>query len=478
MNQPLPTLFSLLLRSILGAFLVFILVFFAVFALGFWLGRDQWQVESTRTIKTILGTQLDHLVGQGGRLEGEAVSRALMGTLEPTVYVMVFRTDGTLVFWSWRGKQWFQDDIEEQNVPNGHTEKDLELYLPPHERPVFPQTLFQRLQSEEKLIPLIDRGVLVGSFHAGHHSFELIEENLQFLQNLLEALVIGLTAAGVAAALFAWRAFQRSSARAGLVQEGLLRIASGRRDVVFPPLGTRELEDIAGSALKLQEALVCEQELRRRWAQDIAHDLRTPLAGLRVQLEGVIDTVFPWDEARAQLLLGEVARLELLTGDLLSLSRLESPEMHLSRQKLLVAELSQHLKDSFSSRAFKENRDLVWTAVGGEFEADSDLLYRALGNLLSNALNHARGLGSLEVSLRVQEGSFQALICNPGWLDPREEPYRFQRLHRGEAARSGHGHGLGLTIARTIAELHGGSLTLQNGTEGTVEARFTIPASS
>jgi len=209
---------------------------------------------------------------------------------------------------------------------------------------------------------------------------------------------------------------------------------------------------------------VREQALRRRWAEDIAHDLKTPLAGLRVQLDGLADGVLEPNQDRLRLLLGEVDRLEALTGDLLVLSKLESPELRLVRRRFRLEELTVPL------------RELRWSAYDGEFSADPDLLHRALANLLSNAVGHASGPGDLEAEWSADPWGFRAVITNPGQLSPEDLAYLFQRLHRGEASRTGRGNGLGLAIAQTIAQLHGGTLTLRNAGPARVEARLVLPA--
>jgi two-component system sensor histidine kinase BaeS len=281
-----------------------------------------------------------------------------------------------------------------------------------------------------------------GYFWSGHHSFELIEENRQFLANLGWALLMGLLVAGVAASLSSWKAFQESSVQSARVQRALSR----------------------------------EAELRRQWAQDIAHDLRTPLAGLRVQLEGLADGVLELGPDRLPLLLGEVDRLEELTSDLLALGRLESPELRPELKRCLVGELVPPLLTPQIELAESRGRTWISTMAEGTFHADPELLHRALANLLSNALLHARGPGPLTVDWSAPNGGLLVEISNPGQLDPGEQEFLFQRLHRGESSRYLPGNGLGLAIAKAVVELHGGTLTLQNAANDRVQVRLSLPS--
>ncbi|MEI8094121.1 MAG: HAMP domain-containing sensor histidine kinase [Spirochaetales bacterium] len=430
------------MRSVVKALAVFLLVFAVVFVAGYLFSRDRWQQEATGAIHSVLLSELDHLLGQTGDLEGEEVSRALMNYLEPTVFAFVFRADGSLEFWSWHGKSWYEEDTAGEKSSQLNRDGDPTELLPAEDRPAAGETLFSHLQARGSLTPLTLGGRTQGYFWSGHHTFELIEENRQFLANLGWALLIGLLVAGLAASLSSWKAFQESSAQATRVQRALIR----------------------------------EADLRRQWAQDIAHDLRTPLAGLRVQLEGLADGVLELGTERLPLLLGEVNRLEALTGDLLALGRLESPEMRPELKLCLLSELIPPLLTPLVELAGSRGRTWTSTVVDGTFDADPELLHRALANLLTNALAHAQGPGLLTVDWSASAGGVLVVITNPGRLAAEEQTFLFQRLHRGESSRNRPGNGLGLAIAKAIVELHGGTLLLQNVGTGRVEARLFLPS--
>jgi signal transduction histidine kinase len=470
-----PTLFSVLLRNTLVAFGVFIVVFLLVFGAGFWVTRGQYQQAAGQRIAGVMANELTLLVDRDGGLQGEVVNRVLMNQLDQTVFILVFRADGTLIFWSWRGDSWYREDSPDEVIPGGLTESDILTRLPANERPAPSQTLYQRLQELGKLKVLVHQGVAVGAYYTGPHTVRTVEQSLRFLRSLVLALFGGLAAAALVATGFAWRAFRRSADQARAVQSGLLKIAGGQRDVVLAPPGSRELDGIAASALSLQAALVREQSLRRQWAEDIAHDLKTPLAGLRVQVAGLAEGVLTPDPGRLRLLLGELDRLEALTGNLLVLSRLESPELTLHRRSLRLEDLTVPLQEHFVALAEGAGRRWQWTESDGGLTADPELLYRALADLLSNAVNHASGEGDLEAQWSAGDEGFLAVIRNPGQLSAADEPYLFQRLHRGEASRSGRGNGLGLAIAQTVCRLHGGNLTVKNLGPDRVEARFSLP---
>ncbi len=98
------------------------------------------------------------------------------------------------------------------------------------------------------------------------------------------------------------------------------------RTVVFPDKGSEEILSISKSASILQKELVHDEERRKQWAQDIAHDLRTPITAVKAQIEAVKDGVFKPDTERFTKLLKELGRLETLVEDMNSLSKIESSQ--------------------------------------------------------------------------------------------------------------------------------------------------------
>jgi signal transduction histidine kinase len=427
---------------------VFLVLFLGTFSVGVFISRDQWQTAALKRVSAALDAEAATLVGVGGDLQGEAVNRTMMRVIDPSVFVVVFQSDGSPVFWSYRGRSWYHEDAADEAAVAA---EDPTAALPPGNPVANVEARYRDLFAAGRLVPLRWASMPVGSFYLERQSFAVFEEDGEFLTNLSWALVASLLGAAAGTTLFAWKAFRHGARQAGRVEAGLTAIAAGQRHVRFAPAGSRELEGIAASALKLQDALSREQDLRRRWTQDIAHDLKTPLSALRVQLEA-------------------------LQGGLLAASpeRLESPELRLDLQPLELSAFLPPLRNLVQPLAEAEGRSLAWTQGEGHFVADPDLLHRALANLLVNAVSHAEGSGSIEAVWSADEAGLHGRIRNPGrWRG--QEQREFHRLHRGEASRTGRGNGLGLTIASTVIALHGGTLILAETPAGTVEARVDLP---
>jgi len=191
---------------------------------------------------------------------------------------------------------------------------------------------------------------------------------------------------------------------------------------------------------------------QRRFVADAAHQLRTPLAALRVELELAVrePDVQRHGEALVQMRTG-IERLSRLATQLLTLSRAEPGALAMSSFKVLdVQALVQEAAQRWLKSAIARNIDL----------GDALLLEELVSNLVDNALRYA-GEGAV-VTVRVFTQDNEACICveddGPG-VTPQELPRLTERFHRATGASAG-GSGLGLAIVQEIAHLHGGRLDM------------------
>lgn len=222
-------------------------------------------------------------------------------------------------------------------------------------------------------------------------------------------------------------------------------------------------------AVRLDEqftALEASDQERRELVANVSHDLRTPLAALRGYLETLLlkeDALEP-AERRAYLETAErhCARLGKLVADLFELSKLEGLDRPLEREPCSIAELVQDVVQSFELAA--REREVLLVAeqppVLPFVLAEIGLLERVLSNLVDNALRHTPSGGEVRVQVAATSDQVAVRVRDTGRGIPEEELSRvFERFHRGTEALTGHaGSGLGLSIARRIVELHGGSI--------------------
>ncbi|MFI6457007.1 sensor histidine kinase [Streptosporangium amethystogenes] len=227
----------------------------------------------------------------------------------------------------------------------------------------------------------------------------------------------------------------------------------------------RDLAEIANKTLDRAQSAV-EQQLR--FASDASHDLRSPLTAMRTEIEEAL--MYPketnWPRT-ANALLDSVERLQDLVTDLLQIARLDAgiSGRHelIDLTGLVAAELDRRPR-----RVAVIRRLTPGVVINGERIA----LTRILGNLLDNAKRHADS--AITVTVMPESGTAVLEVCDDGeGIPPDQHEVIFQRFARLEASRrrdSG-GTGLGLPIARQIAETHGGTLTIEDSPRG---ARFVL----
>ena len=178
--------------------------------------------------------------------------------------------------------------------------------------------------------------------------------------------------------------------------------------------------------------------------------------------------------------MSELSRLERLVSDLGELTRLESPEMTIERKKIDADAFLQGLRDRFLPLLEKEQITADWAGETKAFTGDETLLVRAMSNIISNAVRHTPENGRITVAVRPADEGYELSVHNSGETIPPEEIGKvFDRLYRGEYARNTPGSGLGLTIARKIARLHGGdaliSSDVREGTTVLIQTKKALP---
>ncbi|MBA3716910.1 MAG: HAMP domain-containing protein [Actinobacteria bacterium] len=227
---------------------------------------------------------------------------------------------------------------------------------------------------------------------------------------------------------------------------------------------------------RIEEVLSRERE----FVADAGHELRTPLALLRTELELALRHGGSPEELREAIRLAsqEVDRLAQLAEGLLLIARTDRGRLPLNLESIDVGSLLGEVAARFGWRAEEAGRPIVIEAAGGlRVQADRLRVEQALGNLVDNALRH--GAGRVELSAAATDGAVELHVRDDGSGFPpgfAEQAFdRFARLDRG---RSGSGSGLGLSIAKTVAEAHGGSAHIANRPGGGSDVWVVIPSAS
>ena len=235
--------------------------------------------------------------------------------------------------------------------------------------------------------------------------------------------------------------------------------------------------DFDEMATRLQAMQVANQRL----LQDVSHELRSPLARLSVALEIARKKGAGHIESEINRIALESERLETLVNDVLALLRESSESVRKLDEEFDLGELVSDLVDVVNYEVPEGKPGIAWTP-GGEcpFNGDRELLWRALENLMRNALRHSDPERGVEVQLnrsrRQSEVNISVRDFGTGVPDKELEKI-FEPFYRVQESRdrgSG-GHGLGLSIAATAVRRHGGVIKARNVPEGGLEMTITLP---
>jgi len=214
----------------------------------------------------------------------------------------------------------------------------------------------------------------------------------------------------------------------------------------------------------------------RRFASDAAHELRTPLAVLRSGLEVALARDRSPAESQAALSNAhqEVVGLCKIAEELLMLARLNG-EVSIDRKPVDLGEVVNEVVGAVEPLAGSRNIALRAAVAPAAVDGSVTHLRRLVINLVDNALKFTPPGGRVDLSLSVEEGKATLHVLDTGGgIEPGELPLIFDRFFRGAHA-NGEGSGLGLSLCREIARLHGGQISASNREGGGSDFRVTLP---
>jgi signal transduction histidine kinase len=219
---------------------------------------------------------------------------------------------------------------------------------------------------------------------------------------------------------------------------------------------------------------------RRNLFADIAHELRTPITILRGRLEGILDGVYPPDEAAIAPALEETYLLERLVEDLRLLALAEANQLRFEVKPVRLSELTETVLGLFSAQAEERNINMHMEAEPDlpEVMVDPQRFQQVIGNLIDNALSFTPEGSSIDLTIQRKENTVVLTVMDGGPGIPEDElSHVFDRFWRGEKsrARSTGGVGLGLSIARQLVEAQGGKINAQNHPPQGLEVSILLP---
>jgi two-component system sensor histidine kinase BaeS len=246
-------------------------------------------------------------------------------------------------------------------------------------------------------------------------------------------------------------------------------LASGKLEQQVPVRSKDELGELAESFNQMSADLARANQSRRQMTADIAHDLRNPLTVIGGYLESLQDGKLKPTPERFKIMQAEVQHLQHLVDDLRILSLADAGELSIHKQPVIIKELLKKTALTYQHQAQELGIQIKVDIESNlpEIQIDLERMEQVLGNLVSNALRYTPEGGEISLSAKQSKGSLVVSIKDNGsGISPDVLPHIFERSYRGDTSRSGNESGLGLAIAKSIVELHGGSIRAESGKNG------------
>src|ERR1700722_15096239 len=310
-----------------------------------------------------------------------------------------------------------------------------------------------------------------------------LREDYDLQETLLRALAIALLPTILLIlAIGAWFA-HRASQRFKRVHDAIVRIMNGDLDLRLPLAGEDDIGKIARAVNLMLDEIARLLDHLKSAGDNIAHDLRTPLAVARAKLERALDNESGTEQLREALeaALAQIEKVSLTVSAILRISAVEHGPRETQFKDFDLAAVCAQLLDFYEPLAESQAVTLI---AGADqpvpMRGDQDLMREALSNLIDNAIKFTPAGGTVRIEAGIVDGLPFAVVSDTGVGIPLQERGKiFDRFYRGAHSGKSPGHGLGLSIAATIARLHGFKLTVEDNNPGArFEFRAAAPASA
>jgi len=242
-----------------------------------------------------------------------------------------------------------------------------------------------------------------------------------------------------------------------------------------------EIEELAVSFNNMAASLENLEQMRRSFVANVSHDFKTPMTTIAGFVDGILDGTIPPEREKEYLVIisNEVKRLSRLATRTLETARIESGEIVLKRTNFDICDMASRIILSFEKTINDKKAD-----VSVDFDqeinvsADKDMIFQVIYNLVDNAVKFTPENGKINMEIRrTPHEEIRFAIRNTGTPINKEDlPYLFDRFYKADRSRgiNTQGSGLGLHIAKTTINLHGGDVFVESNEEYT-EFSFTLP---
>jgi signal transduction histidine kinase len=294
-----------------------------------------------------------------------------------------------------------------------------------------------------------------------------VSATLGFLQSLWwQFLLAGTIAAVIALGISRWLARGMTQPLRDMAAAAR-RMETGDYTVRVHTTSRDEVGQLATAFNRMSQELENLETSRRDLVANVSHELKTPITAIRAHLENLLDGVEQPNPETLQVMLAQSERLGRLVEQLLDLSKLESGEVPLRREGVplgpVVREVISEIDVARADRGVAVQSDVPDDLP--TVDADRERLHQVLFNLVDNAIRFTPAGGEVRIEAHRHDGSVEVSVADTGVGIPAEAlPRLFERFYRVDSARArgDGGTGIGLAIARSVVEAHGGTISAES----------------
>jgi signal transduction histidine kinase len=376
--------------------------------------------------------------------------------------------------------------------PNNSTDKNVPP--PSHDRLILfdqnDQIIFDSDPSEGEIdltsevltraIPIMVEEIQVGKLISTNSAGYLRPDQLVFLRDIFWVILASTVISVITVVVVSLLLTRRILKPVQSLSAASLEIANGdfsqRVDVHEP----NELGEMATAFNTMAVELERQNTLRRRATSDIAHELRTPLSVLQIELESLEDGLTESTPETLQALQREVVYLNHLVEDLRILALAESGDMLLNPVQLDMGALAAEIVNRVRHTAMEHNISISLTTPAEkiELEADEQRVSQILLNLCANAIQYTPEGGTIQIFITQKKDWVETTIEDTGiGIAADDLPHVFERLYRSNQARTrtDGGSGLGLSIVKGLVDLHHGRISVESEVGKGSRFSFALP---
>ncbi len=260
--------------------------------------------------------------------------------------------------------------------------------------------------------------------------------------------------------------------------------SKGDFSIRVPVEGDDEVAMLAAAFNSMASSLAVMESTRRSFTANVSHELKTPMTTIGGFIDGILDGTIPPEKQSHYLRIvsGEVQRLSRMVRSMLSIARIEAGELTIAPVPVEITDIVTRTVFTFEQRIEEKGIEVRGLDSGKHYvAADADLIHQVVYNLVDNAVKFVPQGGYLEFGYKDEGGLTLISVKNSGeGVAPEEIPKLFDRFYKSDKSRSldKNGVGLGLSIVKTIVNLHNGEIFVRSEAGQYTEFVFSLPASS